>query len=111
MIAHAISRPTCAKFARTTSGSLNPTTVVMALIVAWRILNNVTWRRDTRLSKHILVVGLVERHETDSRVSRPCVQLDLAPTKEDPTDQMAYRSRSINPEAMRRRRAMVSIGK
>ena len=32
-------------------------TVVMAMIVAWQILNKVTWPRDARFSKHVLVVA------------------------------------------------------
>ena len=45
-------RRLCAKVA-TGSGK----TVVMAMIAAWHILNKVTWPRDTRFSKHILVVA------------------------------------------------------
>ena len=45
-------RRLCAKMA-TGSGK----TVVMAMIAAWHILNKVTWPRDIRFSKHILVLA------------------------------------------------------
>ena len=45
-------RRLCAKMATGTGK-----TVVMAMTVAWHILNKVTWPGDTRFSKHILIVA------------------------------------------------------
>ena len=54
-------------------------TVVMAMLIAWQVINKVTYPQDTRFSKYVFVVAPGLTVKSRQQVLLPCQRLGVRP--------------------------------